>query len=142
MSDARHDHTSGQPSGTSFVPIAESLSEPPGAPPEAAMAQALPTIPQPFPGHFCFINLREGCYRISFRPNTGFYVYHGTMRVDRADGKLTISGDLYKFLNIIIWPGPVLTTAMAARVDPAVIQPPLSDAPLGIPIYTRSQYYS
>src|SRR5687767_13855404 len=43
---------------------------------------ALPTpLPGPFP-KFCFINLRAGCYRITYRPNASLNVYQGTMRVD------------------------------------------------------------
>lgn len=131
--------------GSSFVPLAEPLPlsleastelipNPEGGP--------VPIPPLPFPGpqalpfpwpppwwHFCLINLRSGCYRITFSPNSvPFRFYQGTMRVDTASGNTTISGDLYRFVPIT-FPGPF----------PGPFPVPF---PYDIPIYARNRYYS
>src|SRR6266568_4057531 len=91
------------------------------------------------PWHFCLINLRSGCYRITFRPNSGITVYYGTMRVDTAGGQTTISGDLYRFLQLPIpWPIPPLSLAQPASLPFPFPFPFQYD----IPIYSRSRYYS
>ena len=90
--------------------------------------------------HPCRINLREGCYRITFRPNAGINIFNGTMRVENAGGATTISGDLYRFLNIILPLPPVIASGST------LVAPPPSTsvfvAPLNIPIYARNKYYS
>jgi hypothetical protein len=118
----------------------------------------------PFP--LCIINLKEGCYRITYRPTVGINTFNGTMRVDKAGGQTTISGDLYRFLNILF---PVATATLAnAAVKPkdkkdsgetaiakttistgaiaSLATPPtaISIFPilLNIPIYPRNKYYS
>jgi hypothetical protein len=73
------------------------------------------------------LDLRAGCYRISFRPNATLNVYHGTMRVDVGGGATTISGDLYRFF---LFPWPLPTPALQA-VEAG-----------DIPIYARNRYYS
>jgi hypothetical protein len=45
------------------------------------------------------VKLPEGCYRLTYRPRTSSEVFRGTLRVDRAEGNLVISGDLYRFLS-------------------------------------------
>ena len=81
-------------------------------------------------------DLKQGCYHISFGPRPQFPpgpyhvepmpVYLGTMRVDRAGGRLTISGDLYRF--------PPFKTLEAVGGTPV--------AQVRIPIYGRDLYYS
>src|ERR1700730_10016291 len=100
------------PSGTAgsaaSVPLAEPLPDPdetsgPFPPLPGTVAVPSPSLPTPqpqtpFPAfHPCNINLKEGCYRVAFRPNSGINVFYGTMRVDKFGGKTTISGDLYRF---------------------------------------------
>lgn len=163
------DHSHGQPaelstgspsvpptlSGSLPVPVAEPIlaPEPPvGLTPQPNGEPGLPfplpipppgipdpwprPEPWPWPPKLCFLNLREGCYRINFTPGPAWpfpvlfqTYYHGTMRVNRSGGQLTVSGDLYRFRRIpVIDPTP----------DPFF---PLV-WPLGIPIYSRSRYYS
>ncbi len=155
------DHEAGEPQGpssstvgSSFVPSAEPLPlsleastelipNPEGGPvpiPPLPLPgpQPLP-FPWPPPWHFCLINLRSGCYRITFRPNSGITVYYGTMRVDTAGGQTTISGDLYRFLQLPIpWPIPPLSLAQPASLPFPFPFPFQYD----IPIYSRSRYYS
>lgn len=104
----------------------------------------LPTLPRPWPDpfplpHLCIIRLPAGCYRVTFTPNRGFMVYHGTMRVDTANGNTTISGDLYRFLQLP-WLFP------ATEVERASIKPFPFPFPhpfrYGIPIYARNRYHS
>src|SRR5262249_34054181 len=92
------------------------------------------------PSHLCVINLRAGCYRITFQQKPGSSIFHGTMRVEKSGGKTTLSGDLYRFLNPSIGlPGPVVEPAsVAVRPAPTNFLP----VKLGIPIYARDKYYS
>lgn len=111
-----------------FVPVAEPLS--PGA--------IDGTAP---PGNGCTITVKEGCYRLTFRPSAGFQVYEGTLRVDKRGGQgpTTVSGDLYRFLNL---PQPgALPAAVAMLVtDGAAGGSPLTTA--GIPVFPRNKYHS
>lgn len=105
----------------------------------------LPRLPEPFPReidpqlHFCAVDLPDGCYRITYRPNLGAGTFRGTMRVDRAEGSPVISGDLYFF------------PAGSDRPDvPILLDPPLSVGTrltphlkrMSIPIYPRGRYHS
>ena len=129
------------------VPMAEPLldtgPEPgtlPGSGPVAVppIPQPVPPVTIPFPPHVCRIDLRPGCYRITYRPNSGINVFTGTMRVDTAGGQTTVSGDLYRFLRISLplpsLPGPVL--------GPPPPSGTIFSLPLGIPIYARDKYFS
>jgi hypothetical protein len=143
--------------GLPFVPLAEpipgSIESPveltptpegpadPGQPlPSPGFPGPLPW-PPPFPWpppRLCLINLRTGCYRITFRPNSGFNVYRGTMRVDAAGGTTTISGDLYRFLaRPFPFPASAGVAAEAETISPTVFPLPHS-----IPIYARNRYHS
>jgi len=89
-----------------------------------------PGLPTPGPGipTLCVVNLPDGCYRVSYQPFGIGTTYNGTVRVDRGEGSLKVSGDLYSF-------PPVLSPAGA----------PLSSFPIrprGIPIYPRNRYNS
>jgi hypothetical protein len=157
--------------GTPFVPVAEPLPEsgmsepvpapeewPPGPPvpeppiPIPPLGPGLPRPPWPFPSpwKFCWINLRAGCYRITFRPTASLNdVYRGTMRVDSTGGTTTISGDLYRFFvipEIELFPEatPVATASRALQAAPAALgmQPRRWPYQYGIPIYARDRYYS
>lgn len=154
--------------GTISVPLAEpvaSLGEEPQAfipnPEDPGGTIPLPipgTTPGPFPGpfpwppfpRFCLINLRSGCYRVSYRPDLSLVRYAGTMRVDYHGGTTTISGDLYRYFG---FPFP------AQSIEPAIVQPlsgsfPFTQRlpevvesfqiprPYNIPIYPRSRYHS
>src|SRR4051794_24111353 len=131
-----------------FVPVAEALD--PDASPEAHE-----TGPDdgPIAAIACRIDVKEGCYRITFTPNTGMVVFNGTMRVDRAGGQgpTIVSGDLYRFLALPSADGPLtsstLTAALAGRSEagdgPGPLPFPIPlPVPLGIPIFARNRYFS
>jgi hypothetical protein len=151
---------------------ADATAPPTEAGPGVQPATQPPTSPGPTPvpgsfpfPHFCFIYLRPGCYRITYRPNASLNVYHGTMRVDVHGGTTTISGDLYRFF-LFPWPppvpnpGPVLdpppnpgaaapagaASAALRAVEAGVRAETAAPFPLpfayNIPIYARSRYYS
>lgn len=54
----------------------------------------------------CSIKPKQGCYRFTFRPSSGFRpilfapIYKGTLRFEEVDDELVVSGDLYKFNTI------------------------------------------
>lgn len=161
------DHPSPRPIGSPSIPMAERIPNPEGptgplppipTPPFPTPMPPLPEhsperpvpipwLPWPQPWRLCFINLREGCYRITFTPNSDLYVYHGTMRVDNTGGGTTTSGDLYRFLNLP-WPWPRIPRSPRPlfRVDPRLPRLPFPIAarsiPLDIPVYARNRYYS
>lgn len=100
---------------------------------------------------FCFVNLREGCYRITYTPRgISFFtnVYRGTMRVDRSAGSLTISGDLYRLPRFTIrsefTAGTMTMESPISAVGPVTLGSTeiFVPRPLGIPIYPRKNYYS
>jgi hypothetical protein len=165
MVDDILDHSSPQPVKPSIIPMAEPIAateipseQPtPAFPIEEIPEVTGPNIPFPFPQpwHICRINLTEGCYRITYTPSSGFiiprYIYHGTLRVQNSGGSRLVSGDLYKFWNLVVQPLPPLATLAGksteetASLDPSFHFPhipPLSPLPYGIPIYARRQYYS
>jgi hypothetical protein len=132
-----------------FAPVAEplALDETADAPPQstaaattsAATTQSDATAPGEVTG-LCKINLREGCYRITFQPKTGSSIFHGSMRVEKSGNKTVISGDLYRFLNpSIALPASVATAAVAAE-RPASAS--IFALPLTIPVYARDKYFS
>jgi hypothetical protein len=88
----------------------------------------------------CKINLREGCYRITFQPKRGTNVFYGTMRVDKSGGKTVISGDLYRFLSPIVSVPSRVAAAASAAARPASTS--IFARPLPIPIYARNKYHS
>lgn len=141
-----------------FVPVAEEIGEsseelrehtpdPEGPLPPSELTPLVPAAPPltPFPlPPLCLINLRAGCYRITFKPNAGFSVFRGTLRVDRSGGRTTVSGDLYRFLD---FPFPFPVPPVVGPVQPLPSLPaippiPPISLPLNIPIYARSRYYS
>ena len=160
--------------GSHFVPLADPVPEsvmgttipsPEGGPigppiPEPPIPE--PSIPlqplEPFPRwpiewppfRVCLIRLRSGCYRITFRPTaTPNDVYRGTMRVDTSGGTSTISGDLYRFFEILSlepFTREVLPIATASPALSAILGtiPGISPLPrpFRIPIYPRDRYYS
>jgi hypothetical protein len=140
--------------GSPFVPMAEAIPNGGAEPAEFAAAEEtagvseIPGLPQGAPGsvpHLCRLNLRSGCYRITFRPTHSILVFYGTMRVDDEGGHTTISGDLYRYLRFP-FPSPAVGSTSAGRV--AAIQPEaagprtLVPRPFDIPIYPRNRYYS
>ena len=92
--------------GVPLVPLAEPIPVSVESPVEFLPSPEVPIdFGQPFPGpprerERCLINLRAGCYRITFEPESGSNFYRGSMRVDIAGGSTTISGDLYRFLDL------------------------------------------
>ena len=149
-SEPDHGHSETSAGAGGPVPMSEPLSEAGGtAAPATAPATspiAIPPLP-PFP--VCIINLKAGCYRITYRP-VGFNVFNGTLRVDKSGGTTTISGDLYRFLNLIIPVTPIGPTPLKPQVATAggasLKTPPTSISIfpilLNIPIYPRNKYYS
>lgn len=51
---------------------------------------------------FCFVQLPQGCYQLTVRPNNEFAEYRGTLRVDKEEGPITASGDLYRYPRKLI----------------------------------------
>ena len=145
MSHANQDHGGTMPTG-SAVPMAEPLSspmDPPSvfpdlAPTHVASSAFAPwgatSIPVP-QFHFCRLDVREGCYRITYSPDSPGFGYQGTLRVDGAGGTTTISGDLYRRRPVISL--PVSATAFGPLTTPSA--PTIL---LNIPIYARSDYRS
>jgi hypothetical protein len=156
------------PVGSPFVPMAEAISstaegaaslipspEGTGGPVVGPISQGIPWPGGQLP-HACNINLRAGCYRITFTPKSGLTVFNGTMRVDDQGGKTTISGDLYRYLRIsfpvpfpraqTVLESPTHTDADTAVLPKPIIGPIVSPGlfprALGIPIYPRNRYYS
>ena len=99
-----------------------------------------------FPGKISpipLINLKQGCYRISYIPNSpSLFTYSGTMRVDKTENTTTVSGDLYSFSLFI------LEAALSSKKSLSVLELPIFEVfpgyfkKLGIPIYPRKNYYS
>jgi hypothetical protein len=128
-----------------FAPVAEPLAindaaatdNPlqPASAPSSLPITAQPSVVSPF----CRINLREGCYRITYQPKASTSVFHGSMRVERGR-KTVISGDLYRFLNPVI--GLPATVAAAASVAERPGPATIFQLPLPIPVYPRNKYYS
>lgn len=145
------------------VPMSEPL-DPEGAMPDESGPDGplprgpLPIPPIPFPPpRPCKIDVKEGCYRITFVPTTGFNVFYGTLRVDRhgGSGPTTVSGDLYRFLNLPSLVGPLteatFSSALAGQDSPteggvsARLPFPFPfpfPIHFGIPVYPRNKYYS
>src|SRR6266404_1659712 len=143
------DHETALPAGLQLVPTPSQL----------------PTqIPFPWPVHFCSVNLQEGCYRLSYQPNSKisffFNYFLGTVRVNRSAGSYTISGDLYRFSYYIPIPVPIPNPQFPpigpGPVNPGPVSPgPIergqiqvgsldlgTDSPPEIPSYPRNNYYS
>lgn len=123
-----------------FTPNPEGPFNPPQLPqfPQIPQFPQLPQLPQ-FPTQFCFINLKQGCYKINFTPQSpilfGPY-YLGTLRVENVNNGKRISGDLYKFKNFLPnpFPLPFPPIVVAGNND--------TEDATGIPIYSRLKYYS
>src|SRR5262245_13281028 len=151
LNHAMHDHseTPGHtdpefPStGATPVPLAEPIPNPVGSSdPFPPIPTPIPLAPSPSPTpipnpafHICLIDLKAGCYRITFRPNAGVNIFHGTMRVDKTGGTTTISGDLYRFLNFPL-PFPPAVPPVVSLATPPVL-PATFPILLDIPIYAR-----
>ncbi|HEY5156144.1 MAG TPA: hypothetical protein VIJ47_15495, partial [Acidimicrobiales bacterium] len=89
--------------------------------------------------HRCVVDLPDGCYRITFTPNLGNGTFRGTLRVDRAEGAVIVSGDLYFFPVGADKPDlvPIEKLPLAA-LDPGV----RLLRRFNIPIYPRNRYHS
>ena len=110
----------------------------------------VPTIPEippfPLPGpkipidpRLCVVDLPDGCYRITFSPNLGNGTFRGTLRVDRTEGPLIVSGDLYFFPTGADKPDLVpIRELPLAPLDPGV----RLLRRFNIPIYARKRYHS
>ena len=98
---------------------------------------------------FCFTNLREGCYKVTFRPKGSHWLfgrrYPGTVRVEHTDEGIRFSGDLYSF-GRDIFVRPILLEGRVERLRLAMLGDAddelAADAPGDIPIYSRTSYYS
>ena len=91
----------------------------------------------------CRIKLPGGCYRLTYRPSASAEIFRGTLRVDRGEGKLVISGDLYRFLRDT--DGSTVAAPAVARTFGSVVASgvfaDLFDSP-DIPVYPRARYHS
>ncbi len=105
---------------------------------------------------FCFTRLRQGCFKVTFKPK-GVHKffgrrYHGTVRVEHTTEGLRFSGDLYAFGPFIIVRPPIaidhridrlrLAKLHEADADADAGDGPVADDPSAIPIYRRANYYS
>ena len=94
------------------------------------------------PWRFCFTNLREGCYTITFRrkgvPWWGNYLA-GTVRVEKLGRGYRISGDLYRRSFLIFDPGFEVARESLLRLNATDEE---GDAGGVIPIYPRRKYFS
>ena len=91
----------------------------------------------------CRIKLPDGCYRLTYRPSASAEIFRGTLRVDRGEGKLVISGDLYRFLrdtdgSTVAAPAdaPTFRSVVASGVFADLFDSP------DIPVYPRARYHS
>lgn len=112
------------------------------------LTELQPELQKQFP-HLCVADLPDGCYRLTVRPDSLKTTYHGTLRVDSAEGTTTASGDLYRFSNrgfgeiVGSTTGTVSTAAFTAvRAPFGKFSELLPLRRLGIPIYPRNRYYS
>ncbi len=129
-----------------FVPVAEPIATSDSTDTSASTVPST-TIASTQPGvltdptfSLCKIDLREGCYRITYQPKTGTSTFNGTMRVDKSGGKTVISGDLYRFLN-----GSISLPTSVAGAASVTVRPPQTSIfalQVGIPIYARDKYFS
>jgi len=107
-----------------------------------------------YPYKYCHTNLKEGCYSISITTTSLTFFnrgWQGTIRVEKADDGICISGDLYKRKRYMITTQPV-----AGIKDYALVRPELRKAELlheniymeypfykkEIPVYSRRSYYA
>jgi hypothetical protein len=130
------------PTGGTAVPILTKLPMVPRLDP-AIRREIAPELER-LRWKFCKVSLPDGCYRITFDP-TGFGdTFRGTVRVDRGEGSLVISGDLYRFPPTI---GPIVGTRIgttpvvsAGSFGSAVASGRFSPIfrKLGIPVYARA----
>ncbi len=115
----------------------------PGQPPIPKIP-SVPVVPRPEipldPGLVrCRVDLPDGCYRITFSPNLGNGTFRGTIRVDRTEGPLIVSGDLYFFPTGADKPDLVpISELPLAPLDPGV----RLLRRFNIPIYPRNRYHS
>lgn len=110
------DHSFAQPTSEAFIPVSEPIASAEVAGTSEFVTQPGVGIAKPpvaDPAHLCWINLKAGCYRITFSPFPSLYVYKGTLRVERSPGSTIMSGDLYRFRNIILDPVTVTSAALA-----------------------------
>jgi hypothetical protein len=97
----------------------------------------------------CRVNLKEGCYKLSFTPKgaTIFAArYRGTLRVDREGGTLRFSGDLYvrRLFDDLVATRAFKTATFGRMLggDAEDTDDTASDAGGTIPIYSRKSYHS
>ena len=151
---------------TSFIPIANHILNPERPtgflPPQPLPHGHIPPLPEPpwaWPGALrypwfppippCPIDLRRGCYRISFTPTANYHLpfptwytmktYRGTMRVERDRSGITISGDLYEFKRRFL---PEYRKLKVFKTMRGVDIEENDNMPLDIPVYPRRSYYS
>lgn len=91
----------------------------------------------------CAGKLVEGCYLITFEPNSGINIFRGTMRVEKhSSGSNTLSGDLYKYLNFLSGMEVVYIPINLSKLQPWGSNPFVFSVPQDIPIRPRDKYYS
>ena len=109
------------------VPIAEPITDVEGRLADEGARAVMP------------VDLPDGCYRLSVRPALGFATYRGTLRVDRSDGQLVVSGDLYRFP---IGADEDETDGLVGRALAGATPGPGLLRRFGIPIHPRHRYHS
>lgn len=112
------------------VPVAATIEESQDSP-------VVPSQPLPAPPPTCSVTLPDGCYRLLYKPNLAGRTFRGTMRVDRTEGPIVISGDLYLFP--ITFDQPNLSPLAE---PPLFIDDSTRPQHLDIPIYPRGRYHS
>ncbi len=127
-----------------FTPNPEGPELPPGFGgriPQIPFDPQWPPIQWP-PRPICFINLKQGCYKIHFQPTGSISIispyYAGTLRVENSGSSKIISGDFYKLRRF--W-GPVVFDPIPPIFHRDEETDETNDGE-AIPIYSRSSYYS
>jgi hypothetical protein len=85
----------------------------------------------------CSTSLRQGCYKLSLRPQ-GPTRYRGTLRIEQTASGLRFSGDLYRYQEI----DDIFTDPLQALRELRASDEDDDDEDGEIPIYRRPDYHS
>ena len=141
--------------GNVFIPVADAVA----VSDQPVVTTAVQPTVQPVVGPginpqllACKVTLKEGCYTISYVPNTTKTIfgprYAGTLRVENLGaGSIRFSGDLYSAPILIVAKPPVISaTDRIERLRMAAQDAPPSGVSMDsggvIPIRPRKNYYS
>lgn len=101
-----------------------------------------PLYPRPY--RLCHTDLKAGCYTITIASESGIVVrpryWQGTIRVDKVDGDLCISGDLYNIKQLLV--GKQAAAGMARESAYEISGWDSLYRKKTIPVYARRSYYA